>query len=362
MSLPRLKQPAFQAASSALGIENQVNLSPDVNLQDVKAEHYKEVGNDMLRLHLYPQAVQAYQMAITTKPIYTDAYYNLAQTFKILGQIPQAIATMTSMLFINPNDHDGRVTLGEYYERIGDTQSAKRLYMQVLMSKPNFDPAKRNLSYLIHMDQLKSYPETASEIIKTAQKEVIFKARALLKNYYSSFSIDPELAKLSQSIPIVFSTTQVVENTENIAEYDHSKRAIRLQSKMMFSSPNVIAAYLAHELVHAKDNDAETSIMEEQDGYRALAKFWNVFKNTEVETNLDRALKLHTESQARLDHEVRHLYTMRNPVIAEHSPGHGQPLKASQPQVNKSEAVEERAKQFNRERVKRLLGFYQGGF
>jgi tetratricopeptide (TPR) repeat protein len=372
----RLNKPAVNFGDYSPGPLTNFPAPPfpaTTTLQQARAEHFKEVGNEMLRMHLYPQAIQAYQQAIQSNPSYTDAYFNLAQTFKILGQLPQAAYAMTQMLFINPNDHDGRVTLGEYYERMGLTQISKRLYMQVLGSKPNFDPAKRNLGNLIYQDQLKIHPDTAEELLQTAQREVLFKARNLLKTFYSTQATgqaaDPELAKLSQNIKIQFSPTQVVENTENIAEYDHANRCIRLQSKMMFSSPNVIAAYLAHELVHAKDNDGETSVVEEQDGYRALAQFWKQFKHTEDESNLDRALKLYNESQARLDQEVRRLYTMRNPLIAERSPGHGLPSKTDHTikspskasQKAQTEAIAKRAENFNKERLKRWIGFYEGG-
>lgn len=347
---------------------NPVNFAQDSHLQshgyypavqEIKAEHYKEVGNEMLRLHLYPQAIQAYTQSIQANPRYTDAYYNLAQAYKTLEQIPHAIGTMTQLLFINPNDHDARVTLGEYYEKLGLPEMSKRLYMQVLRSKPSFDPAKRNLSYLVHVDQAKLSPETAIELHRTTEKGVIFKARALLKNYYTQINPDEELAKLSQSIPIVFQGTQTTGNTENIAEYDHPQRAIRLQTRMIFSSPNVVAAYLAHELVHAKDNDSETSIMEEQEGYRELARFWQRHKNTEEESNLDRALTLYADSPDHLDKEVRNLYTMRNPLIAESSPGHGKPQKCPSVSVHEQQlAAQKRADAFNRERLKRWLGFY----
>ena len=328
------------------------------NLNEIQAEHFKEVGNELLRLHLYPQALQAYNNALTVKPNYTDAWFNIAQTWRIVGNFPLAIQALTQLLVIDSNDHDARVGLGELYEKLGATQIAKRLYIQVLGAKPNFDPAKRNLLHLLYQDQRYIDPGTAHELYNTQKKEVIFKARSLLAQYYTKINPDLEKHKLSQTIPIVFEPTQVVENSENTAEYDHTQKAIRLQPRMVFSSPNVIGAYMAHELVHASDNDNKTSIMEEQDGYRELAKFWLTFKQTEEVPNLDRAVTMFQESPAKLDHEVRLLYTMRNPLIPEKSPGHGMPKNA--PAELSGESVKQKYETFIREQLKKRLGFYTG--
>src|SRR5690606_20849915 len=98
--------------------------------QDVQAERFKDAGNEMRKLRLYPQAEQAYQTAINIKPNYTDAYYNMAQLFAITGNLFMAVQKMTQLLFINPNDHDARVQLGEYYERARFPQEAKKRYME----------------------------------------------------------------------------------------------------------------------------------------------------------------------------------------------------------------------------------------
>lgn len=324
-------------------------------LKKMQARHFKEMGNELLRLHLMPQAVNAYENAILSDPSYTDAYFNLSQTFKMAGDIPKAAWWMTNLLFINPSDHDSRVLLGELYERMNLRPWAKRMYMQVLNAQPNFDPAKRNLNFLLYQDQMRTHPETGMELYKTTEKELVFKARSLIKQYHLLTQAPEERKKLVDTVPIVFEPTQVMDNTENIAEYDHAKGVIRIQPKMLFSSPNVVAAYLAHELIHAQDQDGETSIQEEQDGYRELVLFWQRFKNAEAEPNLDRALKLFEENPSQLDEEVKRLYTMRNPLIAEKSPGHGLPLKSKV--QNAISTVQQRYNQYINERLNKWFNF-----
>jgi predicted metal-dependent hydrolase len=210
---------------------------------------------------------------------------------------------------------------------------------------------------MLFEDQSKTHPETAFELLKTTEKELLFKARNLIKQYYTLTNAPESSKKLAETINISFEPTQVMDNVENIAEYDHPKRTIRLQPKMMFASPNVVAAYLAHELIHAEDQDGETSIQEEQDGYRELVNFWQRFKNAESEPNLDRTLKLYEESPTKLDEEVKRLYTMRNPLIAEKSPKHG--LNASTQPLQILNNIQQRYSQYLAERVKKWLGFYQ---
>jgi hypothetical protein len=67
-----------------------------------------------------------------------------------------------------------------------------------------------------------------------------------------------------------------------MAEYDHeampnpeagTQGLIRIKPELAFASPNVLGAYLIHELVHASDGDAISSIREEQDAYRYKPSF-----------------------------------------------------------------------------------------
>jgi hypothetical protein len=215
--------------------------------------------------------------------------------------------------------------LGEFYEKLGDTQSAKHCYMTILHAKPDFDPARRNLHYLLYLDQQRFYPDTIRPLIATQNREVIHKARELLNQYFTVHHPNPVLRQLATHMPIVFEQTQVVGDTANLAEYDPRRHVVRLQPKMLFSTANVVAAYLVHELIHALDGSYQTSILEEQDGYRELARFWRVYQGAENDPTLDRALELYGISADRLDQEIRRVYTILRPDIAERSPGHGLP-------------------------------------
>ncbi len=308
-----------------MGLQNDTFSS--LSSGHASTDQFKDAGNEFRKRRLYPQAIQAYETAIRLNPRYTDAYFNLAQLMVLLGNAPRGIQLLTQLLYVNPNDHDARVQLGEYYEKIGNTQEAKKRYMEVLSVMPDFDPANRRLNFLIYQDQKRFYPETVNTLLQTRQREVVHKARGLLKQYFKLHHPNPYLLKLSQEIPVCFEETQRIDDSPNIAEYDAQQHIIRIHPQMMFSTPNVVGAYLAHELVHALDGESHTSIREEQDGYQELARFWSIYKGVEKDPNLDHALSMYQQSEKRLDEEVRRVYSIRNPGISETSPGHGQPAR-----------------------------------
>ncbi len=319
----------------------------------LQAEQLKNLGNEYRKNKMYAKALDAYQQAIQTDSRYTDAYFNMGQLHALVGNMPKAIQALTQLLFITPNDHDARVVLGEYYEKAGNTQEAKKRYMEVLQAKPDFDPASRRLDYLLYLDQKRFYPETAQTLMDTQYREIIHKARSLLKQFYTLHHPNPIVLKLSQEIPIAFEDTQMLGETANIAEYDNRKGLIRVHPQMMFSTPNIVAAYLVHELVHAVDQNDSTSIIEEQDGYRALARFWSIYKGPETDPNLDRAVELYQRSPDALDQEVRRIYTIRDATIPERSAGHGLP--ATSAMAIASQEFESKLAVANLQRLKQAL-------
>ena len=289
------------------------------------ADRYKLAGDEFRKTRQYPEAARAYQQAINSDPSHTAAYFNYAQLQLLTGDVPGAILHLQQLLQVDPKDHDARVMLGRSYERAGNSQAAKKCYLDVLAAKPDFDPAKRRLNYMLYLDQKRFYPETAESLHEAQRREVIFKARKLLKTFFTQHHPNPMLLRLSQETPITFQRTQQVDESSNIAEYDFHQGVIRIQPQMTFSSANVIAAYIAHELRHAIDQDTLTSIREEQDGYNELARFWKIYKGAEDEPNLDRALTLYEKGPQYLNQEVERVYTIRDNDIPELSPGHGLP-------------------------------------
>lgn len=352
----RSYKPAVYATQA--GVQNSRSGLPSMAASRIEAENWKNSGNEFRKHRMYGQAMDAYESAIRTDPTYTDAYYNLAQLMERLGNIPRGIQLLTQLLYLDPDDHDSRVLLGEYFERSGNTQEAKKRYMEVLGVKPDFDPAKRRLNYLLYADQRRFYPDTAKALLQTRYREVIHSARELLGQYFRIHHPNPVLEKLSQTVPVVFEETRRQDEFASIAEFDAERGVIRVEPQLLFSSSNVIAAYLAHELIHVMDGDSRTSIQEEQKAYQELVRFWGIYQGADNDPSLDRALTLYQQSPDKLNQEVRRIYTIQDPSMPEKSPGHG--MHSDSPATRAAQAHDDRMAELNRQRIKHLLA-YNGG-
>lgn len=325
MAMP--KQPYWPATATI----DTVQLSPEA-----QAVQLKQQGNNLRKQQRFLEAYQAYSQSIQANPRYTDAYFNLAQLNVVMGNLPAGIQTLNQLLWIDPSDHTARVLLGEYWERAGNTQEAKKRYIEILNAKPDFDPAKRRLNYLLYLDQKRFYPETADALLKAQYREITTKAHELMRQYFTKHQPNPVLAYCADKIPLVFASTQSQGDSQNIAEYDPVQNVIRVEPFMLFSTPNIVAAYLVHELHHALDQDGLTSIREEQDAYQALAQFWSVFQGAENDPNLDQALRLYRQHPQVLAQEVSRVYSIQTPGMPLTSPGHGEPAKSALTQLAQS--------------------------
>lgn len=297
----------------------------EADTQRAKAEKYKERGNRYRKLQMPDQAISAYLKAVAVDPEYTDAYYNLAKTYLTLGEKQKAIDAYKSLLAVDPSDHDARAALAEEYRNEGKYAEAKSQYAYILSYDPHFDPALSNLAYLNLLSLTQVSPSLANAWLQNVGAANLAKAKSLLSDYYTQ-SDQPDMIDVMNRVKYQFAHTQTIRQIQNMAEYDNDLDLIRLRPEMAFSFPNVLGAYLAHELVHAKDGDGLTSIREEQDGYRALEDFWSLYKQGVESPNLDLAVSLYEESPDSLDSKVESLYLMRDPLMPATSPGHGMPL------------------------------------
>jgi hypothetical protein len=161
---------------------------------------------------------------------------------------------------------------------------------------------------------------------------------------------------LQKGVEIQFVATEERKLNSNMAEYDHtvgSQGLIRVRPELAYASPNVLAAYLTHELVHAMDGDAISSIMEEQDAYRLQARFWLAHKTGVNDTNLDLSASLYQQGIDLLDQEVRRSYS-DDELLPEKSPGHGLP-KTPEALLEYNKEKRDKLKSYQMNRIKSLL-------
>ena len=125
-----------------------------------------------------------------------------------------------------------------------------------------------------------------------------------------------------KNVKFQFGKTASMGGTGNIAQYENTKQSITVSNSYIYAAPQVIAAYLTHESVHAHDNDPYTSIREEQDAYEIATKFWIENSNGVQDPEMDYAADLYKKSPQTLKDRVEEIYSLRDPDISKTSPNH----------------------------------------
>ncbi len=110
------------------------------------AEAYSNLGNALKELGDIPAAIQFYNKAIKLKPRYPDAYNNLACAYMQTGEMQQAMETYQMALVLNPTLVDAHSNLGNLCKAQGDLDSAKKCFLEAIRIKPDFAIAWNNLA------------------------------------------------------------------------------------------------------------------------------------------------------------------------------------------------------------------------
>ena len=94
-------------------------------------------------------AIEAFQSAITAKPDFADAYFNLGNIFRLRGGLPDAEAAYRSFLSLNPADAAVQMSLGIVLQEQNKFADAAPLFRAVLQQQPNNADAHTNLGYAL---------------------------------------------------------------------------------------------------------------------------------------------------------------------------------------------------------------------
>lgn len=283
-----------------------------------KAELYKKAGNECVNNNLYSKAINLYQKAIADDPDYGDAYFNLAKTFKNIGETDKAILNYEKYLKIDPNDAEVLSNLGECYKDKKLYTKAQKVLEKAIAIDPKMDFAVRQYKEIEYLKFKEIDPASADMRREGYATENMKKSLNLIKQFYP-----PQVISQLKDITFCFDETDSLSGHQNIAQYENSNRRIVVTNKYVWASPEVIGSYLAHEIIHSLDRDAITSIKEEQEAYTKSVEFWNKFSNGIKDPEMDFAASLYNSSPEALDNKVAEIYTTRDNSIPLVSPHHG---------------------------------------
>ncbi|MDD3594738.1 MAG: tetratricopeptide repeat protein [Candidatus Gastranaerophilales bacterium] len=301
-----------------------IKLQPLKNTQDNffsasnEALKYKNQGNDFITQNKYREAIECYKKAIELQPNYEDAYYNLSRAYFHIKDYQNAKLSNEKLVSISPRNMEYRVNLAASLYKLNEISAAKAQLELGSKIDKTYDPANR-LAKEIEMHELeKKAPHLAEARRKQQAMDNIKNSLALAKKYFTQ----EHLADIAD-VKVMFDKTEELSGYSNIAQYENYNNRIVISNDYLWAAPEIIAAYIVHEIIHAKDKDPYTSVREEQDAYEHTVKFWNTYKNDIKDAELDYALELYNKSPQTLETRVAQIYKSRDNAIPDVSPNHG---------------------------------------
>jgi tetratricopeptide (TPR) repeat protein len=104
------------------------------------------IGTVYARKNDYPQAIQAFNFAITLNDKQASAYYNLANTYVQLKKYAEAVQTFQSFLKLEPDNSAAYVAMAGCYEKLNCPKEALVAYREAIIFDDNFAEAHYGLA------------------------------------------------------------------------------------------------------------------------------------------------------------------------------------------------------------------------
>ena len=293
------------------------NLNGTAFAGSLSANTAKMRADEFLKDGLFQDAIKWYQKSLQIDYSDIDAHLSIGKTYSYNGQYKEAIPHIKEYLKAKPKDIEIITFLGECYKKNGMFSKSIEHFKQALEIEPRYDYARRNLLdaqnlYLQCIDPVRGRQERYDVAMSNLTQAVKIAKGFLPKGYTDSM----------KDILVTFDRTAKMGGRSNIAQYEHSKRKISVTDEYTYADPRLTGAYLVHEFVHGKDNDAYTSICEEQDAYRMQAQYWTKNVKDVYDPEMDYVAELYKESSKALDERVAEIYKLRDPMIPETSYNH----------------------------------------
>ena len=114
-----------------------------------------------------------YQEAIAIDPMFADAYSNLGNAHKDVGQLDEAIRCYTTAIRLKPQFADAYSNLASAYKDGARIDDAITCYRKALSLRPHFPDALSNLVHsLVTICDWRKYQETFDELMAVVQQQL----------------------------------------------------------------------------------------------------------------------------------------------------------------------------------------------
>jgi len=113
------------------------------------AEASYNIGNALTEQEKLSEATDAYRKAIAINPNHTEAYYNMGNALKEQGKLDEAIKAFKKALAIKPDFAEAYNNMGNILQEQGELEEAINAFKEVLTIKPDHAEAYQNTSELL---------------------------------------------------------------------------------------------------------------------------------------------------------------------------------------------------------------------
>ncbi len=302
-----------------------------VDVSDIMAS-----GDKALNENRPEDALKAYSDAFSKNPDETILYRKLGKTYFQLNDYTKAEENFKKYLELAPKEAEVWIDLGEAQRQKGLYDIAISSFQKARELEPDNDLANRSILLTKNNKLAVFSPERARQEKFDYAAKNLNTALQMTTNY-----LTPTYMKDLADVTIQFGETASMGGTSNIAQYENYKKAITVSDSYIYAAPQVIAAYLTHESVHAKDKDPYTSVREEQDAYEIATKFWIKHSKGVQDPEMDYAAELYKQSPTTLASRVKEIYELRDPSISQTSPNHPPEKKLHLNFFNKKKAAQQ---------------------
>ncbi len=176
------------------------------------------------------KAVGSYRKALTIKPDYADAYYNMGNALKDQRKLKEAVEAYSKALIIKPDYAEAYNNMGTAIEECGKPEDAIEAYTKAITIKPEYVEAYYNIGIALQKqgkpeDAIKAYNKALS--IKPDYAEAFNNMGNALKE---QGKIDKAITAYNKALSIKADYADAHRNLSSIKQYtENDKQFLQLQ-------------------------------------------------------------------------------------------------------------------------------------
>ncbi len=232
-----------QLDEAICAFQKALSIKPDY------AEAYYNIGLALKKQGKPDEELEAYRNVLSIEPDYADAYYRMGNALHEQGKIQEAIEAYLNVLSIKPDCADAYYNLGNVLHAQGKMQEAIKAYKNALSIKPDYAEVYNNMGIALHaqgkiQEAVKAYENALS--VKLDYAEAFYnmglahqeegKQYGALEAYNKALLIKPDYAEAYNNMGLALKG--ITFTTPN---RDLQKTIVSLLDKKRYVRPKHIA-------------------------------------------------------------------------------------------------------------------------